>query len=250
MNKKEKSHVLPMLHALRGLLKSSEITYEDLAKKLKLSPDTIKRLLNGRIPITLERISDICEILEIDMYELARVSKYGAKSKASFLTLEQEKVLASNDELFAVFYLVVMGMSFDEISKKYKFTKEQIVKIALKLESFGILELHPKNKLKMTVYRKVRWSMNGPLHNKYMVAMAQDFAADVYQSQDSFKFFFNCPLSQDSKELVLRKIKELGREIEHMSEMDLNIKKSVDSNINIFMGAKPWMPAVVRKLTR
>nr|WP_295901386.1 helix-turn-helix transcriptional regulator [uncultured Bdellovibrio sp.] len=250
MNEKEKSQASPMLHALRGLVKSSDITYEDLGKKMGLSPDTIKRLLNGRIPITLQRISEICDILEIDLYELARLSKFGSKGPTTFLTLEQEKALASDDELFAVFYLAVMGFSFEEISRRFKFSHDKILKIALELESFGILELHPKNKLKMTVYRKVRWNMNGPLHKKYMVPMAVDFATDVYQTPESFKFFFNCPLSADSQEIVLRKLRELGREIEHMSEMDLNIHGALDSNINILIGAKKWMPEVVRKLMK
>jgi len=239
-----------MLQALRGLVKSSDITYEQLAKKMKLSPDTIKRLLNGRIPITLDRISEICDILEIDMYELARISKFGQKPPATFLTIEQEQALADNEPLFVVFYLVVMGVTLEEILEQYRFTKEQLLKIALKLEELGILELHPKNKLKMRVYRKVRWNMNGPLHTRYMVAMARDFATEVYENYDSFKFFFNCPLSQDSKEVVLRKLKELSREIEHMSEMDLNIGNRANSSINIMICARQWLPEVHRRFLR
>lgn len=250
MPKSEMQKNLPMLQALRSLVKNSEVTYEQLGQKMKVSPDTIKRLLNGKVAITLERVSQICDILGIDMFELARLSKYGDSSQPDFLSWEQETALAENEILFVVFYLTVMEFSYERIIKEYKITKDQLLKIALRLESLKILELHPKNKLKMRVYRKSRWNLNGPLHHKYMIPMAVDFVTDVYRTPDSFKFFFNCPMSKDSKETVIRKMRELGREIEHLSEMDLNVKNRADTTLNILMTAKPWMPEPLRRYQR
>ncbi len=247
---KKTNSISPMLQALRGFIKSSGMTYEELAKKMGISSATIKRLLNGKIPITLDRVSGICDILQIDMYELSRVAKFGVRPQTMVLTLDQEKALAANDALFLVFYLAVLGVSFDGIHKEYKLTNEQVLKLALKLEALGILELHPRNKFKMKVYRKIRWNMDGPLHKKYMVEMAQDFAGDIYRSHDSFKFFFNCPMSPESKEVVMIKIKELCREIEHISEMDLNLSNRMESRTTFFIGAKSWMPEVQRKFLR
>lgn len=250
MTERKAIKALPMVQSLKTLVKNSGTTYEELGRKMNLSTDTIKRLLGGSIPITLERVSEICEYIGIDVFELARISKFGEKPAVEILTHDQEKILAGDDALFAVYYLIVMGMSFDEIHATYKLSKHQLLKLAIKLEDLGILELHPENKLKLLVYRKIRWNMNGPLHNKYMTSMAMDFAKDVYESSDSFKFFFNCPLSKDSKVEVLRKLEKMCREIENISEMDLNIKNRTSTTMNIFVGAKNWMPEVTRKYSR
>lgn len=231
-------------------MKSSGVTYDQLALKLSLSTATIKRLLNGHIPMSIVRLEEVCRILGIDFYELARISKYGIKAQVTFLTLEQEKTLADNEELFVVFYLVVMGKSFEEIINEYRFTRSQIIKLASKLETLDILELHPKNKLKMKVYRKSRWNFDGPLHKKYMIAMAKEFAQEVYEKQDSFRFFFNCPVSAESRNIVLSKMRDLTREIERLSETDLNIEKKTETSMNIFIGAREWMPPVQRKYLR
>lgn len=239
-----------MLQSLRQVIKSSDLTYEALAKKMGLSESTIKRLLNGQIPLTLERLTEFCEILDIEVYELARLARYGSKGPSTLLSLEQEKMIADNEALFVVFYLTVMGIPLTEITQSYKISKEEAFKLALQLESLGIVELHPKNKLKMRVYRKVRWNMDGPLHKKYMLAMAQDFFHEVYQREPTMRFFFNCPLSKESKEIVLVKLRELSREIERLSEMDLNVNKTTETSLNVFIAAKEWFPAVVRKFKR
>lgn len=239
-----------LLHTLRNLVKSSDQTYDSIAKKMDLSADTVKRLLSGKIPISLERVSEICEHIGIDVYELARLSKFGQKDEHPVLTLAQEKMLAEDEATFSVYYLITMGMTFDQMIAQYSYSKEQLTKIALKLEKLGILELHPNNKLKMLVYRKIRWHMNGPLHNKYMVLWATNFAKDVYQSPESFKYFFNFPLAKESKTEVLRKISKLCREIEYLSEMDLNIRNRADTSMNVLIGAHHWMPEVTRQFQR
>ncbi|QDK38055.1 helix-turn-helix transcriptional regulator [Bdellovibrio sp. NC01] len=248
MSTNDKSKAL--LHTLRNLVKNSDQTYEDLARKMDLSADTIKRLLSGKIPISLERVSEICDHIGIDVFELARLAKFGQKEEHPILSLAQEKMLAEDEATFAVYYLITMGFTFDRMLTEYTFSKVQLTKIALKLEKLGILELHPNNKLKMLVYRKIRWHMNGPLHNKYMILWATSFAKEVYQTTDSYKYFFNFPLSNDSKAEVLRKIVKLCREIEYLSEMDLNVRNRASTSMNLLIGARQWMPEVTRQFQR
>lgn len=244
---KKSRSLSPLLNTLRSIIKGSDFTYEDLGKKLKLSTISVKRLLSGATPITLDRIEEICNVLEIDFYELAKLSKYGTQSAKGMLTLEQEKALAEDDRMFSVFYLAVMGMRMEEIGEICNFTKDQVLKLVLKLESFGILELHPKDKMKIKVYRKSRWNFNGPLHRKHMVAMATDFAETVFVEPDAYRFFFNCPLSFDSKTKALTKLREVSAEIERLSEVDMAIENRAETSLSILIGARTWFPPAIRQ---
>ena len=52
-----------LILALKSFIKSSDMTYAELAKKIKVSEPTIKRMLGGKSQITLSKIENICDIL-------------------------------------------------------------------------------------------------------------------------------------------------------------------------------------------
>src|SRR4029078_3948440 len=89
------------------------MTYADLAGALRVSTPTVKRLFSQRT-FTLERLEEILKVLEIDFYELARMS-HGRRAGPVELSLEQETALAKDARLFSVFWLISNEWRFDEI---------------------------------------------------------------------------------------------------------------------------------------
>ena len=69
-----KAHTSTLIRALKATLKSRSITYDELARRLKLSHASVKRLF-AEETFTLKRIENICNVLEIDFFDLARLAR-------------------------------------------------------------------------------------------------------------------------------------------------------------------------------
>ena len=67
-----------IVETLKRVLKARSMTYADLAAALRVSTPTVKRLFSQRT-FTLERLEEILRVLEMDFYELARMS-HGRRS--------------------------------------------------------------------------------------------------------------------------------------------------------------------------
>ena len=93
-----------LLAAIKSSLKADNISYRTLAEKLNLSESSIKRLFADE-SFTIKRIDEICEVLGIDMFELARRAR-GAAADTNEMSDEQEAALAADPRLLGLFYLL------------------------------------------------------------------------------------------------------------------------------------------------
>ena len=92
-----------LVEALKKLLKARGVTYRQLAAGLGLSEPSVKRLFSERT-FTLQRLEQVCQVLEIDFFELAKLAR-GASTTINEMTIEQEQILAKDSKLLGVFYL-------------------------------------------------------------------------------------------------------------------------------------------------
>src|SRR5450631_129799 len=85
--------------ALKKFLKARGMTYAALGRRLNLSEGTIKRLFSTS-SFTLRRLEQICEALEVDFYDVAKLARSQAAT-GTRLSIAQEAALASNHRLQA-----------------------------------------------------------------------------------------------------------------------------------------------------
>lgn len=240
-----------VLSTIKGLLRSSGLTYADVARKLEVSEPTVKRMMSGETEMTVTKLAQLCRLLNVDLFELMKLARFGSPQTVPLLTPEQERVLSEDDDLFSLFYLLTLGFSYDVIRRNYTWTEPQLEKLLLALEKVGIAQKVDK-KIKMLIPRKSRWSHGGPLHRKYMIQMTQDFSRNLYEAPSGSRFFFNYPLSPKSQIQVEEKIATLVQEIERLSEIEIMSTDEKDrSCMCIFTGSqKNWMPEPVRRLAK
>ncbi|HVJ23750.1 MAG TPA: helix-turn-helix domain-containing protein, partial [Burkholderiales bacterium] len=98
--------------ALKRSVRARGLTYAELARRLRLSEASVKRMFS-RGTFTLARIEQILGVLELDLHEVARMCR--ASDSASLLTLEQEAALAKDERLLSIFWLVVNDWTFADI---------------------------------------------------------------------------------------------------------------------------------------
>lgn len=236
-----------LLMTLKDVLKSNGITYSVIAKKLNFNETSIKRLMSGQTPMTLDRIDQICDIAGIDFFDLLRLTKPSEGKESAELTIEQETALANSEDLFLSFYCLVKGLSFENILQKYRITENRLQSSLHKLERQKLIELHAGNKVKFLVSRTVRWRDQGPLSQKYERMLKTDFLDGQFSQLNDIQKFLTFPLSERSKTQISRKLRELISEMHAQSEMDVILEKGIKSTTTIFLGFRDWTPKLLER---
>ena len=85
--------------SLRSHLKARHLTYRHIAEKLGVSEQTVKRLFLQQ-DCSIERLEDICELLQLDLRDLVKSSPRPRKFLQQ-LSLKQEELLAQPPVQFA-----------------------------------------------------------------------------------------------------------------------------------------------------
>ncbi len=136
---------------IKDLLKKKNLTYEDLAEELECSVPTIKRIL-GTEEMTLNRLLQLCEIVEIDLAELEMLIQ-GNDAKEEKFTEAQDLFLAKNTNFFAYLMKLFDGKTPKEIAEQYKLTDKSTTKYLIGLEKNGLIRVTGKQRVKPTFKR-------------------------------------------------------------------------------------------------
>ena len=104
------NQTMEMLEALKKYLKAKGMTYRQLADEMKLSETSVKRMFSQQT-LSLKRLEEVCRILDLELYDLALMARQQSRNAANVLSLDQEKALAEDSKLMAVFYFLINGWS-------------------------------------------------------------------------------------------------------------------------------------------
>ena len=228
-----------LVEALKKLLKARGVTYRQLAAGLGLSEPSVKRLFSERT-FTLQRLEQVCQVLEIDFFELAKLAR-GASTTTNEMTIEQEQILAKDSKLLGVFYLVFNEWQPNDIFDRYVLTKPELVKLLLRLEKLGLVEVMPGDKVKLKVPRSLRLRRDGPIrraHGRHVVAsfLQADFAA----AGGLFRFEIR-ELSKASFVTMQRRLERVAAEFNELAELDSYLPSDQREGIGMAVGTRPWV---------
>lgn len=156
---------------LKDLLKKKKITYESLAEQLHCSIPTVKRVL-GSEELTLNRLLQICEVLDIDFSDLEALTKE-VKDEIETFTREQEEFLSKNKPHFAYLMKLFDGKSPKQIAEAHHLTQRSTDKYLIGLEKHGLIRVTGKQKVK-PVFKTVPALRKGPLAKMYSDALVKN----------------------------------------------------------------------------
>lgn len=155
-----------LLKTLREVLKAKNFTYAMLAKKLNVSEVTVKRIFSTQ-NCNLQSIFKICDLIGISFFDLAALSNQ-EQELDYVLTTEQEKFFAANPAYFGILRSLHRGVSPDSLAKQWGLTSQRLFQILRKLEKLNLLEVHPRNQIRMKIVGNIRFQHQGPLARKIM----------------------------------------------------------------------------------
>ncbi|HEV3009794.1 MAG TPA: helix-turn-helix transcriptional regulator [Burkholderiales bacterium] len=232
---------------LRMHLKARGMTYADLARALKISEATVKRIFATK-NCTLERLDEICELLQVDLAELARGAPRDDKL-INQLTPEQEQGLMAEPALLLVAICAIQQMRVDEMVQLYELDEAQCVALLLRLERIGILELHENNRIRLKLARTFAWNADGPIM-RYARSQAPDFFDHGFDGAGEFMRMVTVRVSGEARTALLRRLEQVAREYDEQHSADARLPLEQRYPLSVLLAVRYWEPALFKALRR
>jgi DNA-binding Xre family transcriptional regulator len=236
-----------LFDGLKMHLKARGMTYADLARALKISEATVKRIFALR-NCTVERLDEICELLQVDMAELAR-GMPREERLLQRLSHEQETEVVSDPALLLVAVSALNQMRVDEIVETYTLDEAECVALLLRLERIGILELHEGNRIRLRIARTFSWIPGGPIM-QYVKSQTGDFFAHEFKAPGELMRLISVRISADAQVALLRQLEQIAREYGEQHAADARLPLAQRHPISVLLAVRPWEPALFKGFRR
>jgi DNA-binding Xre family transcriptional regulator len=227
-----------IVDALKAALKARQMTYGDLALKLKMSEANVKRMFSKQV-MTLQRLDEICDALELDFFEIAKLARQRSEL-LSELSHSQEKDLTKDPRLLGLWYLLANGWTIAQIVQGFELSETEAISLAVKLDRIGVIELGVANSVKLKTTRTVRFLLNGPVRALYGPIVEKSFLTNKFQGpSEIFRFEFR-ELGQSSISVLSSKLQRLAQEINELADVDEALGIKNRSTVGMMLGLREW----------
>jgi DNA-binding Xre family transcriptional regulator len=242
------SELSAVVSALKQALKARGLRYADLAQALGLSEASIKRCFS-RNTLTLSRLEKICAVLDLDLFDLMRLSRR-ADEEPRQLTLEQERALAADAQMLSLFHLIASGWTFTEIRAEFDINERTLSRQLARLDRLRLIELGAGNRVRLRVPARFTWRNNGPVKRLHSRAATGEFLTGDFAGRDELCRLEVKELSETSLAQVRRKLERLASEFNQLAEFDAALPAAKRRSVGMVLAIKPWVFSLLGALRR
>jgi transcriptional regulator with XRE-family HTH domain len=232
------SQTAAVVEALKRALKAKKLTYSSVAKALRLSEASVKRMFAAN-HFTLERFEQVCQLAGIGLTDLAREVD-SERNYVSQLTMEQEREIVGNPKLFLVAVCALNHMTLEQIVDIYDLSKSECIQLLLKLDRIKFLELLPRNRIRLKVTRTFSWLPNGPILAYFKSAGQVEYFRSRFDQPGEFMMAINAMLSATSSSQVMARLRKVAAEFSELHNDDMNLPLGVRRPATLVLALRPW----------
>jgi DNA-binding Xre family transcriptional regulator len=236
-----------VFEALKVHLKSRGITYADLARTLRISEATVKRIFSEK-NCSLARLDEICDVVQVEIADLVRTMPRASRL-INRLSRQQENELIADPKLFLVAVSVMNHMSVEEIVSTYKISEAQCLSLLLRLEKIGFLEVHENNRVRLLVSRAFAWIPEGPIM-RYVKAQTSEYFNHSFAAPGEFMRIVSVRISDEARVALLSRLEQIAREYSDQHDADSHLPLEQRSYLSVLLAVRSWEPAMFKSLRR
>ncbi len=234
------AQTLQLIDALKRSLKAHGLTYADVARHLQLSEANVKRLFAKR-RFTLERLDQVCQLMELEISDLVQeMNERAGASAISGLSLEQEAEIAGNLELLLVTVCILNRWTLEEIVGHFQISEHRCIQNLAQLDRLRLIELLPKNRVKLLVARNFKWQENGPIQRFFLEKIEAEFFSSRFNLADERLIVINGMLTESSNRVFQRKMEHLAREFDELNDDDATLPLDQRVGVTAVIAMRPW----------
>lgn len=237
-----------LVDTLKRELKARGLTYAAVARGLRMSEASVKRMF-ARREFTLSRLDAVCELAGLDFSELARLSA-PREAVISQLSYEQEKELVDNPRLMLVALCTLNRWCYEDIVEKYALSPAECIRLLARLDRLKFIELLPGNRIRLLVSRAFSWIPDGPIQRVFKEQFLADFFRSRFDREAELMVLANGMLSRASVAALLASLRKAAADFSALRSDDAALPLAQRVPITLLVAARPWSPAVLRKYRR
>ena len=237
-----------LIELLKRHLKAHGITYAKVAERLDLSEASVKRMFS-RHDFTLQRLEDVCRVVNLDFAELARALS-DEQASATHLTVEQEQEIISEPKLFLVALCAVGNWTLEQIVDMYDLSRVECVGYLAHLDKLRIIDLLPDNRIRPLIGRNLTWLPDGPFQRYFRSRIGAEYLSSKFDRSDELFLFLNGMLSTKSTAELIARMRKLAADFAEMHRDDLGLAIGQRHGTSVLLTTRPWEPKQFRALRR
>ena len=236
-----------IFESLKAHYRARGLTYRDVARALKVSEATIKRIFSDR-NCTVARLEQLCAIAQLNFAEVARGAPRQSRLLTS-LTIEQEQELVEDMRLMIVAVCAMANWRFEEIVSAYDISESQCIKLLTRLDRGGFLELLPGNRYRLLVARTFRWISDGPIM-RWTTRNAPEYFDYPFQGPGEMLRVVNVHVSSEARVALLARLEQVALEYAEQHNADSWLPLEDRHALSLCLAVRQWEPAAIAKLKR
>jgi transcriptional regulator with XRE-family HTH domain len=227
-----------IIESIKRRLKAQGITYQALARHLKVSEPTVKRDL-ARGDFTLSRLDEICEVLGVNISDLANDEPVRQLRITQF-TKEQERALTADPKLVLLTYLLVNRWTLDDVGEAIDLSENDVVRLLLKLDELGVVKFRPPRGVQLLTARNFTWRKDGPLHEFFLQRVVPEYFRMRFDGAGDEFFFVAGSLSQASRARFKSSLNRVTAEFEELARQDARLPVTERQGCTAILALRDW----------
>lgn len=232
------SQIPQLVSALKKALKARNLTYEQVAQTLELSTASVKRLFSEQ-QMSLQRLEDILSLMDMDISDLVQQMN-AEKQKTQFLSDSQEAEIAQDLVLLLVTVSVLNRWSLENIIDYYHLSETECLQKLIKLDRLKIIELLPKNKIKLLVAPNFTWLPKGPIQQFFQAHIAQEYFKTQFEDDEEYLIVLNGMLTKQSHGEYQRKLKKIAHDFNEINDEDAGLPLDQKNGTTVVLAMRSW----------
>jgi transcriptional regulator with XRE-family HTH domain len=229
-----------LIDTLKQTLKAHGKTYADIADCLDLSEASVKRLFSEK-SFSLRRLDQVCQMMGMEISDLVQQMNERAGSAAiSSLSLEQEQEIAGDLELLLITVCLLNRWTLQEIMERFHLSEPRCIKHLAKLDRLRLIELLPKNRVKLLVARNFKWRENGPIQRFFQDKLEAEFFSSRFDREEERLIVLSGMLTKSSNAVFQRKMEHLARAFDELNDDDAALPLEQRNGLTVVLAVRRW----------
>lgn len=236
-----------IIESLKDQLKLRGLSYKDLAKKWGISESSVKRVMSSK-ELLLSRIEQACEMMDLPVADFFKQVPYERQTDILYLTSDQELKLSKDAEATHYFLMIQQGKTVTEIIREYSLSEEKNIKILTSLEKWGLIEVHPNQRIKRNYLGQLRFRKDGPLGRQIEKTARTQFLDNEFSREDQYFTFLNLNLKPGDSVKLRIKFQDIFKEL--VAESDQNLWHPNQQEFGLMMAIRQWESPLMQTLKK
>ena len=237
-----------LVETLKLALKSHGKTYRDVALALDLSEASVKRLFATN-SLSLRRLDEICQLMGMEISDLVSLMATRLATTRE-LSEAQERDIVADSKLLLVVVCVLNKLTFEEILEEYTISESLLIQKLARLDRLRIIELLPKNRIKLLISSNFSWRENGPIQQFFHAKVKQEFFDSRFAGAAERLLSLNGLLSSASNEVFQRKMERLAEDFAELQRDDERLVLNERCGTTIVLAIRQWEFALFEQFRR